>query len=495
MRWFVVVFFCLKLLFYGLSIMNEIITPFIKYLFFFLCGTYCVVRLLDLRRCLLTSRIILFFFCAVLFSIIMCFLRLYLRSFSIICEVTMFVIFFKYLFHLRLHESTTASIISGSVCYIMYLFSSSIIATVQCLFSKNDYAALEPSCTIIIGSFQLLFTLLLFRMRRFRHGLPFFSHSKHDDIGVYISISILMASTFISMGEQRTFIFPILLFSLFLCAITLFFWYRSLLTREYLEQLKIKERAELRSELLRLNKLVNSLRKDNDELAKIVHRDNKLIPALCLAVQDFLVSAACNENKEERISSAQFMLNQIMEISKERAGIIANHELSASLLPHTNIISLDAILSYMVHKAKAHNIDFRLNISDEIQDKIASTVSTKDLSTILADLIDNSIIASNYSQNEKRISVEIGQHSDVLYIRISDNGIPFPKDVIDGFGVKKITTHADDGGSGIGMISIHEICERYQASFSIESFECNPLFAKRIAIYFDGKASFSVVSL
>ena len=54
------------------------------------------------------------------------------------------------------------------------------------------------------------------------------------------------------------------------------------------------------------------------------------------------------------------------------------------------------------------------------------------------------------------------------------------------------TTHATEGGSGIGYMTIFKIKSRYKASLIIESFFDNTLYTKKVSLVFDKQEKYIV---
>ena len=53
-------------------------------------------------------------------------------------------------------------------------------------------------------------------------------------------------------------------------------------------------------------------------------------------------------------------------------------------------------------------------------------------------------------------------------------------------GLTRHTTHADNGGSGIGLVTTYESLQKYGASFMIEEYEPDSgLFTKKISVTFN----------
>lgn len=77
-------------------------------------------------------------------------------------------------------------------------------------------------------------------------------------------------------------------------------------------------------------------------------------------------------------------------------------------------------------------------------------------------------------------------------MEIADNGIPFGIESLINMGIRKITTHADTGGSGIGLMDVWMIKEKYHASLHIVEYEVQCPFSKKISLSFDGRGYYSI---
>lgn len=176
----------------------------------------------------------------------------------------------------------------------------------------------------------------------------------------------------------------------------------------------------------------------------------------------------------------------------DRSGMIAEYQSTNKTIPLTNVLSIDALMSYMLNKAREINIELELVISGSIKYMVENVICETDLNTIIADLVENAIIATKYSEN-KRIVVSIGIPEGNYEFEVFDSGIPFEADTIANLGIKKTTTHADSGGSGIGLITAFEIIKKYHASFMIEEItDNNSLYSKKISVAFDNQNRFIV---
>ena len=145
----------------------------------------------------------------------------------------------------------------------------------------------------------------------------------------------------------------------------------------------------------------------------------------------------------------------------------------------------------MLKRANEHQINFDLSFSEDSKSLILNIISESDLHTLLADLTENAIIASQNS-SKKNILVQIVFSSDLTSIEILDSGESFAPEVLHNIGRKPVTTHPEEGGSGIGLMTTFEIAAKYKASFTIDELPDEVSFTKKIAVCFDGLAQYRI---
>jgi signal transduction histidine kinase len=81
----------------------------------------------------------------------------------------------------------------------------------------------------------------------------------------------------------------------------------------------------------------------------------------------------------------------------------------------------------------------------------------------------------------------LGKH---FSFHVFDSGIPFTKEVLAALGQQQITTHADDSGSGIGLMQTYEILKAHGASLLIDEFTTDSgLYTKKIQLCLTGKTN------
>ena len=93
-----------------------------------------------------------------------------------------------------------------------------------------------------------------------------------------------------------------------------------------------------------------------------------------------------------------------------------------------------------------------------------------------------------YKAEEERIAA----YNDSLKMSVFDSGEPFDDKVKKKLGRLRVTTHKDEGGSGIGMMTTFEILKKYKASFTIDEQIDNGTYTKKVCVCFDGKGNIKI---
>ena len=76
---------------------------------------------------------------------------------------------------------------------------------------------------------------------------------------------------------------------------------------------------------------------------------------------------------------------------------------------------------------------------------------------------------------------------------IFDSGVAFTPQTMARLGRERTTTHADNGGNGIGFMTTFETLHRYGASLMITELSDAP-FTKSVGFFFDGRNEYIISS-
>lgn len=465
----------------------------ISHFFILICCFYCYCRILNLNDLFLRSRI-LYTLSALIIACGLCFIH------SMIYPVAMFLVLFVFYIFITLFTKTdwstslNATIISIAMSLVSFTISSFVFSTL--VFFMYSYININNLVVIKLlnGFLQYFIIHIPFQFKRLKKGMPFLYELQLNNIGTCISLLILICYVTASISnttENNYLPFIIPLFLIFPCALLLILWWRAIITRNYRRKLQQFEMQKLKNELIQKEQEITRLLENNNALAQIIHRDNKLIPAMELAVNTFLQNR--NTLSPQQLKEQGFALAaHLQTISQERKFNLTEYQTNGQPLASTGICAVDAVLQLMQQRALQEQIDYTLRIAENIKTTAMQSLSEEDFSNLLADLIENAFIAMS-DVPDKKILINLGRMGNHLSVEISDNGQPFSPEIFQDFGLKAHTTHAGNGGSGIGLMDIWKLKKKYRASLVITEYAPGTYsYTKQISLIFDAKKHYII---
>lgn len=371
----------------------------------------------------------------------------------------------------------TSSTVNTSVICITVLFSFilsfisfclSAIATASCLLPFY-YKTYEVPWIIIrttAGFIHFFLIFLCFKIPRLRKGMIFLYHIPLNNVGSAMCILLFLfliilcqthsiIESFFLKTTAITFIFTFLLI----------YWWNYHITQTYLKFSKNNTLDTLSLLLEEKEQQIAYLKSENDKLARIIHKDNKILPALCMALPDVEnQTAGFMAEEEQEQTTLHAKLRQLYE---ERKETLENYQKEILRLPQTAFDSVNALLSYMQAEAGKAGAGFGVVLSDNLSSTIPAEISEDDFTHVLSDLLANAVNACRgINGTDIRVTMGKAEHMSVLTVR--NTGQLFAPEVLQDLGKRRHTTHADTGGSGIGLMDIWEIKKRYRATLLIE---------------------------
>lgn len=382
------------------------------------------------------------------------------------------------------------TLLSFGISYgILGLSSLTIVAILTIM---GHPFSLLPMCinVLLSGLLQTRIVISIFHLRRLRKGMPYLHNSSILNAGILIGIFILVSAVFIQTHIEisRFFKAGLILFIEILLFLLLH-WWQSQLTKAYRKRLAQMELESLRTELEQKSILLKKLEAQNEEMGRLIHKDNKLIPAMEHAVSTYLTSDFTDLALQQ--AQGEALLIDLKELSAARQGILSTFTPAATPKYETGIPSLDAILVYMYQKAQSNGIRFYATATQESLAKCPTKLTNEKLVHILSDLLENAIIATK-SSSDKQIQLQIYLANGIFTIEIADTGLSFEPATLISFGLEKASTHLKDGGSGIGLLDIWKIKEEVKASIHIHEYETGTPFSKKIFISFDNRNKYVI---
>lgn len=433
--------------------MNPSIFPsIIKTFFILLCSIYSFGKIINTK--ITKKKYSLFLLFSFLASPIIHYIQTIIPLPTVFTITLLAILFCFLLFRQSFSRTIYISVLSIGSNYVIFIILLIIMIPIIFLLVTNEFSRhlTETILLVLAGLLQTILSFLLFRTKRLRAGIPTVINAFESHSNIFTAIlSILFSSCFYFDKDVRNTAFNFLLvtFVLALGIITWLDWQKTIQT-DYINKNNTRQ----------IDFLEDTLQERDAELerlSKIIHKDNKLLAALELSTREILTDASSEK--------AQSLLQELNRFSQERSETLHAYEPGQVTLPETGLFSVDTMIRYLHQRALKHKIDFQLNLEGKIAG-ITDVISEEDLRTIIADLGENAIIATRESE-VKNIRLSLERKTDGYALYFYDSGEPFAAEVLENFGKQRCTTHAETGGSGIGLVTTSELVTKYQGEFYI----------------------------
>lgn len=408
---------------------------------------------------------------------------------GIIIVVLLYCVGNGLLYNLKISVSFVGGIISFGLAYLGSLITSVLVLPISFIFAlfAIPVETIATINTISISLLQQATTYLLFRVSRLEKGMPFLQNAKAGWFGMALGLTILFATSFILAHHKENALIPFYIVIIAESGFVLILWWRQKILDRYNERIHRKQLEDARTEAEQIAAERESLKRDNQELAKLIHTDSKMVSAVGASAAELLQEAEFRDNfKKQR---ANDLISFIETYNRERSAALFDYNNHVKQLPQTGLAGVDAMIAQMQRAAFLEGIDFDFNFTGTIKAFVPAAVNEVDLAKLIGDLAQNAINATR-DYKTKRIIVFFSA-AELFKIDILDSGDLFPVEVIAKLGCEQITTHANSGGSGYGMVTVFEICRKYGASFVLEETP-EKVFSKKVAICFDGLMQFRI---
>lgn len=455
----------------------------IKYFFMFCTFLYVFKKLCRIK---LFNKRLSDFFAGIFLACIICLLPDGVNFLSPLAFLFLAITYIFIRYRFGLYETITVSLLSSGITYLSLFISLFICAPFGYIcFSVITNSSISRILSFLLaGIFQFITVLLLFRIKKLRSSLSPKKNSFSYEILVIASIiTIFMASLCTIQPISVNILF---VFFVFACTCSIFvyiFWKRHI---EFVYNKNVVQRNTIIMEQ-RINELEQmniEIKKENQDLAKIIHRDNKIIPAMEKLVRDIALANPSKEINE--------LLAHLEELSSERKGIIKDHQIAFSSLPKTDNISVNAVIQFLKNLAEKGKSEFSFTQKGLISRLLSNCISAADLVALISDIGENALIAVRSIEHPK-VHLSINTEISFPVLEFLDNGEYFDCSVLANLGKTRITTHKDDGGSGIGLMYVFEILQKTSASLIIDESYILP-YTKSVRIVFDGNGSIKIIT-
>ena len=397
-----------------------------------------------------------------------------------------FVLFEKEKKVLKCIVAFLSSTLKRIICFFPMLLISIIVSTFIPGFTPEKHPIINQFVLLLIHVLTFFLTFLLFKIKRFKKGFQFFQEEKNLGIGLVLSGALFIYFVITNSYQVKVYLVAMIgLVGFLISAFGIYVWIRQSITAHYREKMKLRSEEYNKQTLAETEQTLEKMQQSNEFLAKLVHRDNHLISALNTSIDDYF-------NSDDK-SFKDDLLRDIQTLAKERTELIDKEQREAKILPSTGNLLIDSSINDLYFKAVAHGIDFDIDVSAPVDEIIGKYLSQTELQTLLCDHIKDAIIAVDAKgEGSGKILVSLSVKDNNYDITIFDSGVDFEIDTLSKLGKERVTTHAEDGGSGIGFMTTFETLKKSYASLIITENENKIPFSKSISIRFDGLSAFVI---
>lgn len=373
--------------------------------------------------------------------------------------------------------------------YIIYLVSVCIISLLMYFIAKTIINSPISLVLIFVCSFAI--ALLIFNTRRLKRGINFiknFSGNRNTIFVVAVILfCLLVMQDLFQKGFEKVQIPGVILFALVVGFFVVSYVVSQLITKHYRNNIRDRNISIQKEEIDASEKIIGELKEQNLKLATTIHKYNHRLSALENSIRKVMDSSNTEFAKE---------LAVVLEQTKKVKTQFAEETKVSVALPTTNVIAVDNMLEYMKNECEKCGIDFTVKLSDSIIPLLNKYISEDKFETLLGDHIKDAIIAINANHaGYKGIMVLIGIVDNAYELSVYDTGIEFEIPVLVNLGISAITTHKDEGGTGLGFMTTFETLKSSKASLVIEEYDKRVTnYTKSVTIRFDGKCDYRVYS-
>lgn len=403
-------------------------------------------------------------------SILMCSITAFsFSSNQSLCLITIFLMFLLLMQAIEKQHLTStyvAVLFSFAFSYISFYVSIMITSIILSIFYYQNYEISWILPRVLIGLIQFFLIYCCFSISRLRKGMTFLYNLPTGNIGFTICITIIMLIIAATKVNSKTHFFLQIFFSsLLLSGFLLLYWWNYHITQTYRKHVKNNEIHTLTLLLEEKNKELEKLKSDNDRLSRAIHKDNKLIPIIYNAIiESNAKKIPLDLSQWEPDSPLGLKLKQLYD---ERWQILNEPRKEYKDFPQTDFEYINAAISFMYSEAKSAGIPFQIMLFDNLKSTIPEEITEDDFCHLLSDLLSNALHACT-GISGAFILLYLGKMENISTIRIHNTGNVFHMETLKNLGLTRHTTHADTGGSGIGLMDIWRLKEKYKATLLID---------------------------
>lgn len=296
-----------------------------------------------------------------------------------------------------------------------------------------------------------------------------------DTILVFAIIGIIVASLW-NMKNDYSSALNVLIVIAVASGLLLVLGIKKHISYVYTKRVNMRNEEILQATVKKLEQDIYYLKKDNEKMSAVIHRDNKILPTMQNAVKKVVEKNADDNQKE--------LLATLKKLYAERTALL--NDGTDKNFPSTGDLQIDSAISYLSQKAQSVGVDFFFFFTGDPMANIEGCGVENDFLTLLLDLGENAIISTKNS-DIKVVKTGISfRHGDIS-LNVYDSGNKFDERVKRFIGKRRFTTHKTDGGSGIGLMTAYELMRKYSASFVVNENIVSDEVRKCVSVVFNDR--------
>lgn len=392
-------------------------------------------------------------------------------------------------FNLRPQTSFIATIIAFGISFSFYSLSSFLCAFIILPIFQDPNAYPYTLLAILSSFLQYILTFNFLKIRRFQKGMPFLFSTSSINFATIVCMIFLSFYFYISFDYSSSTSRLLLLLGFIIMLCVIIFWWQAQLIKAYKRRILLREIESLRTELEEKEEQIAVLSKQNEDLGRLIHKDNKLIPSMVHSVKTYL--ATDFSDASAAIERGNALLIELHEVSRHRSNVITEIHGPKHKPYATGCMAVDTMLNFMRDKLCDKHVDFSVHFGVDLKQYVPSSIADMDLGHLLSDLIDNAYNATSNCDNPI-IVIQFYEAENSLVLEIADNGVPFEANSLLNFGLEAITTHSDTGGHGFGLLDIWRHKTNYRATLHIDEYGDDAPYSKKISLIFNKKNKYTI---
>ncbi len=459
----------------------------IKYYSIFFCCIYIYFKILNYTSLKKYEKICLGITLPILTTLIFA-LKIYLTELTYILPIVLLWLILSTL-TTRPQESFVATVVSFVISFCCHVLPSFIIAFIHYPLFNNYQEYPYVFLALLSSIIQFLLCTKLFKIPRLKKGMPFLLNTNTLNIATIFCLLFIAFLIYPSFGIFEDKLQVMFFISLFFALAFIIFWWQAQLIKAYKRRILLREIESLRTELEEKEEQIAVLSKQNEDLGRLIHKDNKLIPSMVHSVKTYL--ATDFSDASAAIERGNALLIELHEVSRHRSNVITEIHGPKHKPYATGCMAVDTMLNFMRDKLCDKHVDFSVHFGVDLKHYVPSSISDMDLGHLLSDLIDNAYNATSNCDNPI-IVIQFYEAENSLVLEIADNGVPFEANSLLNFGLEAITTHSDTGGHGFGLLDIWRHKTNYRATLHIDEYGDDAPYSKKISLIFNKKNKYTI---